>query len=426
MMKKVLTIIITMLFIMILLTACGSDKSSGGTGNSNTITVMASGVKNGTQGIYLERFKELVEKEYPGTKVEYTLLPDDQYYTALKSKLSTGQSPDMFLVQPKKASASSVEEMAKAGYIEDLSDLENWDKLVEQGKEDMSYKGKPYALSSGIGVLGTWYNKDVFKENNLEIPKNWDEFLNACEVLKKAGITPIVMGDKDSFMIQFGMYQIAANQVYPNNPDFDNQLYTGETNFTDTLWVNTITLYKELYDKGYVTSNSLGLGQPQAQQIFKDQQAAMIFDGDFSFPALENDHFELGFMGLPANDTGDSYIAAATAAGYAISSKSEHKEMLKEIFNKMSDGESAFYDAWIQTATSFTTYKGVELSNPVFNDVIPAFEAGRSFYWCNQAWPSGTETEMQAKFSEMIGTGKLDSKDVAKAMQAKFDELKSE
>lgn len=91
----------------------------------------------------------------------------------------------MFLVQPKKASASSVEEMAKAGYIEDLSDLENWDKLVEQGKEDMSYKGKPYALSSGIGVLGTWYNKDVFKENNLEIPKNWDEFLNACEVLKK-------------------------------------------------------------------------------------------------------------------------------------------------------------------------------------------------------------------------------------------------
>lgn len=52
MMKKVLTTIITMILIMTLLTACGSNKSSGGTGNSNTITVMASGVKNGTQGIF--------------------------------------------------------------------------------------------------------------------------------------------------------------------------------------------------------------------------------------------------------------------------------------------------------------------------------------------------------------------------------------
>ena len=426
MLKRMLTIIASMLSIVLFLSACASDSSSGSSSKEKTISVMASGVKNGTQGIFLESFKELVEKEYPDTKVEYTLLPDDQYYTALKSKLSTGQSPDLFLVQPKKASASSVEEMAKAGYIEDLSDLENWDKIIDQGKEDMSYEGKPYALSSSIGVLGTWFNKDIFAKYNIEIPKTWDEFLSACEKLKEAGVTPIVMGDKDSFMIQFGMYQIAANQVYPTNPEFDNKLYTGETKFTDEAWVKTITMYKELYEKEYVTSNSLGLGQPQAQQMFKDQEAAMIFDGDFSFPALDNDNFEVGFMGLPANESGEAYISAATGAGFAISSKSENKEVLKEIFNKMTDGESDLYNTWIKTATSFTTYKGVELSNPVFNDVVPAFEAGRSFYWSNQAWPAGTETEMQAKFSEMIGTGKVDPEDVAKAMQDKFEELKGE
>ena len=81
---------------------------------------MASGVRDGNQGIFLESFKEIVEKENPEYTVETTLLPDDQYYTALKSKLSTGQAPDIFLVQPKKASASSVEEMAKAGVSLDL------------------------------------------------------------------------------------------------------------------------------------------------------------------------------------------------------------------------------------------------------------------------------------------------------------------
>jgi raffinose/stachyose/melibiose transport system substrate-binding protein len=427
-MKRILRLSALAIASMGVLAACGngggSTDDSAADSGEKTITVMASGVKDGSQGVFLESFKELVEKQYPDYTVETTLLPDDQYYTALKSKLSTGQSPDLFLVQPKKASASSVEEMAEAGYIEDLSDLDNWDNLIDQAKADMSYEGKPYALSSSVGVLGTWYNKDLFEQNNIAIPTNWQEFLDACEQLKAAGITPIVMGDKDSYMIQFGMYQVAANQVYPNNAEFDNQLYTGDTNFTDEEWVNTITMYKELYDKSYVTENSLGLGQPQAQQLFMDQKAAMLFDGDFSYPALEDAAFNLGFMGMPANDEGETYIAAATGAGYAISSQSEHKDMLKDVFNEMTDGSSELHQAWAATATSFSTYKGVELSNEVFADVVPAFEAGQSFYWCNQAWPAGTETEMQSKFSEMIGTGKVTPEEVAEAMQKKFEELK--
>ncbi|MBR7926762.1 extracellular solute-binding protein [Aerococcaceae bacterium zg-ZUI334] len=388
------------------------------------ITVMASGVKNSNNGRFLDDLKKIIEVDFPEYSVETTLLPDDQYHTALKSKLSTGQAPDIFLVQPKKASANSVEGMAAAGFIEDLSDLSNWDNLVDQAKADMSLDGKPYAVSSSIGVLGTWYNKDLFTENGIALPTNWEEFLTACEKLKSAGITPIVMGDKDSYMIQFGMYQIAANQVYPGNPEFDNKLYSDETKFTNLEWVTTISMYKELYDKEYVTTNSLGLGQPQAQQMFVDKKAAMIFDGDFSFGAFSNVDFNLGFMGLPANKEGETYIAAATSAGYAISSKSEHKEMLKEVFNKMMDGESSLYDAFAKSASSFSTFKNVEVGNEVFNDVVPAFEKGKSFYWCNQAWPSGTETEMQAKFSEMIGTKRLSPEEVAEAMQIKFEELR--
>ncbi|KPG70436.1 extracellular solute-binding protein [Enterococcus sp. RIT-PI-f] len=426
-MKKRFGLSVAALLTIGILSACGNGNDAAtGTGDSNdkTITVMASGVSDGNQGVFLKSFKEIVEKENPGYTVETTLLPDDQYYTALKSKLSTGQAPDIFLVQPKKASASSVEEMAKAGYIADLTDLENWDTIIDQGKADMSYEGNPYAVSSSVGVLGTWYNKDLFKENGIEIPTNWQEFLDACQTLKDAGVTPIVMGDKDSYMIQFGMYQVAANQVYPKNDAFDDQLYTGETKLSDDEWVNTITMYKELYDKGYVTTNSLGLGQAQAQQLFVDGEAAMIFDGDFSYTALEGSPFDLGFMALPANTEGETYISAATGAGFAISAESEHLEDIKAIFNEMMDGSSELYDAWIKTATSFTTVKGVELSNEVFQDIVPAFEAGRSFYWSNQAWPSGTETEMQSKFSEMIGTGKISPEDVAEAMQKKFEELK--
>lgn len=407
-----------------LLGACGmTDSEITGGNEEEVITVMASGVSEGQQGIFLNNFKNYVEDKHPEYSVEITLLPDDQYNTTLNTRLTTGGAPDLILVQPKKASANSVEGLAEAGYLEDLSDLENWDSIADSAKEDMSYEGNPYAISSSIGALGTWYNKDLFEKNNIEIPSNWEEFLEASEIIAKSGITPIVMGDKDSYMIQFGMYQVAANQVYPNNPQFDDQLYTGETSFTDPEWVKTISMYYELYDNGFVDSNSLGLGQPQAQQNFLDQQAAMIFDGDFSYSVFENADFELGFMALPANETGETYTAAATNAGYAITSTSEHKEFLKGIFNTMTDGESELFEGWVSGATTLSTYEGYEPDNPIFDDIRDIYSDGRGFYWANQAWPSGTETEMQVKFSEMIESGNITAEEVAEAMQQKFEEL---
>lgn len=413
----------TAALLLLTVAGCGKSKSSSKEGTDKTITIMASGVKDGNNGIFLRNFKKEVEKEYKGYTVETTLLPDDQYNTALKSKLSTGQSPDIFLVQPKKAGANSVEEMAKAGYISDLSKLSHWKNLTTQAKTDMSYKNKPYAVSSNLSVLGTYYNKDIFKKYNLSVPTTWNQFLDVCATLKDKGVTPIVMGDKDSFMLQFGLYQIAANQVYPDNPKFDDQLYTGKTKLTDPAWIKTLTMYKTLYDKGYVTKNSLGLGQTQSQQSFVDQKAAMTFDGDFSYSALKNAKFGLGLFALPGNNTGKTYVAAAIGMGFAISPKSKNKAMLMKVFNEMTDGKSDLFNAWAKSATSFSTYKGYEIKNPVFDDIRPALEAGRSFYYSNQAWPSGTETEMEAKFSEMIGTKKLTPTQVAQAMQKKFTEL---
>lgn len=63
-------------------------------------------------------------------------------------------------------------------------------------------------------------------------------------------------------MIQFGMYPIATNVVYPDEMDFDVKLQNGEKSLTYPKWVQTISKYKELYDKNYVVKNSLALEVP--------------------------------------------------------------------------------------------------------------------------------------------------------------------
>lgn len=184
--------------------AAGDDAKAEAAGEDITITMMFSGTAS-ENDFETQQLPGLVKEAFPNITLEVTKLPDDQYYTALKTKLASGECPDIILAQPKYAGANSVIGLAKAGYLEPLTDLKCI-SLNESGAESMKYNGEVYAIPNGVSILGTYYNKDMFTENKLEVPTNWDEFLNCCKVLKEAGIQPIVMGDKDMYVMQFGLY----------------------------------------------------------------------------------------------------------------------------------------------------------------------------------------------------------------------------
>ena len=130
--------------------------------------------------------------------------------------------------------------------------------------------------TAGVSILGTYYNKDIFEECGInEEPATWGALLDACEKIKDKGYQPIVMGDKDQYVMQFGLYQIACNEIYSENAEYDAQLRTGDTAFTDEgTWDTVLTMYNELYEKGYIdVSQSLGLGASQALTDFVDGKA---------------------------------------------------------------------------------------------------------------------------------------------------------
>ncbi|MHA6480376.1 ABC transporter substrate-binding protein [Paenibacillus sp. strain BS8-2] len=394
-----------------------------------TLTMLVSGAKAAEGADFeLETLPKLVKEKFPNVTLEVQKLPDEQYYTTVKTKLGAGEGPDIFLVFPNMANMGAIE-VAKAGYAADLSDLSFWDRVSQAAQNDMSFEGKPYAVAKGMDILGTYYNKSLFEQAGItELPQDWASFLTASEKLKSAGITPIVMGDKDPWVIQFGMYQLAANSVYPSDPDFDKKLQTKETALTDEKWVKTIGQYKELYDKGYVASGSLGMASAQAAQQFVDGKAAMIFTGTWDLPGLTATgaaEFERGFFSLPGNDAGQPvYASAATAAGYALNANSPNLEIGKQVFEYLYDGESPLFQAWIESNPSISVFNGVELKNPIFQDVLTNIqETGNAFYFSNQMWPAGVSDVMQSKFSEIIGGMKTTAEDVTKSMQDKYTEL---
>lgn len=432
--KKITAVVLTGVMATSMFTGCGSDQKDGEKAESTassgkqTVTMMIQGVTS-ENDFETTILPDLIEEQFENVDIEVTKLPDEQYYTALKTKLAFGECPDIIMVQPRHAGANAVVSLAEADYLEPLTDLEFIKNEPDTAKADMTYDGEVYAASTGLSILGTWYNKDMFEENGLDVPTNWDEFLTCCEVLKNAGIQPIVMGDKDMYVMQFGLYQIAANQLYPQDPEYDTKLASGEVKFTDEgTWDTVLEMYNTLYENGYVDESSLGLGQQQAQQKFVDGEAAMTFDGSFSRDAVcaqGSAEFERGFMPLPANDEGeDTYACIAGAEAYAIYSGSENKEICKEILESWFGGESEIYTQWAENKKPTISWgPASENIDPMFQEFAEMYNESKAFYFSNQGWPSGTESEMESKFSELIGGQGTTVADITESMQLKYDEL---
>jgi raffinose/stachyose/melibiose transport system substrate-binding protein len=407
----------------------GGKSDAGKMAGRTTITYMLSGTP-APNDFETQVLPKLVAEHFPNIKLEVTKLPDDQYYTVLVARLASGQAPDILGIQPKNAGQNGVLSLAKAGYLAPLDDVKSL-SLTGAGAEAFRYNGNVYGMPRGVAILGTYYNKTLFDQNNLKVPAAWDEFLNVCKILKDRGIQPIVMGDKDMYVLQFGLYQIAASVIYPANPTFDDDLYTGKTQFTNSgTWDKVLSMYKTLYDNGYINNTSLGMSAQQAIQQFIDGKAAMTFDGSFNLNSLTargsiSPDFERGYFPLPGNSVGSPlYAAVAPGAGPGIYAGSKNIAICKQIIDWWFDGQSEAYRAMADDGGTIVTYGyGVDRINPLFKSFLDLYNAGKAAYWCNQAWPAGTENEMEAQFSAMVGGQKVTVADIVKAMQAKFNEL---
>ena len=420
----------------------GSDESSSSEASSGpydeqaienagdiTITMMVSGVAT-ENDFETEVLPQLVKEKWPNVTLEVTKLPDDNYYTTLKSRLSSGECPDIILTQPMYAGANSCYTLAEAGYLAPLNDLKWAENMSDLAA--VTYEDDIVTCTAGVSILGTYYNKDMFAECGItEEPQTWDEFLDVCETLKENGHQPIIMGDKDMYVMQFGLYQIACNEIYSHNADYDEQLRTGDTSFTDEgTWDKVLEMYNELYDKGYIdSSQTLGIGASQAIQAFIDGEAAMTFDGSFNAPALLAEGaagaFERGYFPIPS-ESGDNYTATCLSAGYSIYSGSEYVDECKELLDYWFDGSSDIWQAYLATGKIIVTYgEGSDqtANYDLFKPFIDMMNEGKAFHWCNQAWPSGTETTMEEKFGEMIGGQGTTVDDITQEMQTRFEDL---
>jgi raffinose/stachyose/melibiose transport system substrate-binding protein len=146
--------------------------------------------------------------------IEITVLENEAFKTKLTTVMQSGEVPDIF----QSWGGGTLKEQIDAGLLKDITaDLDAdggaWrDTFAPGALAVFSADGKNYGVPWDMGMVGWWYNKDLFAQAGItKTPTTWTEFLADVQLLKDAGITPISLGEGDTWTWH-------AYLVLPGNP----------------------------------------------------------------------------------------------------------------------------------------------------------------------------------------------------------------
>ena len=264
---------------------------------------------------------------HPNVNIEITVLENEAFKTKLTTVMQSGEPPDIF----QSWGGGVMNEYANAGLLKDITaDLDAdggaWRNTFAPGALGVyAYKGLNYGVPWDMGMIGFWYNKDLFAQAGIDAPPTtWSEFLDDVKTLKAAGITPIALGEGDKWP---GMHMWAYLVTrLGGKANFEGALLrTGS--FTDEPFVKAGELLLELAALEPFQDGFLGATYGDEATAMGNGKAAMELMGQWA-PAVQKDNSEdklglgdkLGWFPFPmveggAGDPGD---AVGGGNGFAI------------------------------------------------------------------------------------------------------------
>lgn len=274
-----------------------------------------------------QKFADEYTSAHPNVEIEITVLENEAFKTKLTTVMQSGEPPDVF----QSWGGGVMNEYAKAGLLKDITaDLDAdggaWRNTFSPGALGVyAYQGKNFGVPWDMGMVGFWYNKELFKQAGIDAPPTtWSALLEDVGKLKAAGITPIALGEGDKWPGAFWWEYMAVR--IGGKAAFDAaQSRSGA--FTDAAFVEAGAKLKELIDLEPFQDGSLGATYGDQATAMGNAKAAMELMGQWA-PGVERDNSadkqgigdNLGWFPFPMVEggAGDAADALGGGNGFAI------------------------------------------------------------------------------------------------------------
>lgn len=364
----------------------------------------------------LGEFIDSFEKEYPNIKVDLQYVPPVQQYVDKFSVLvASGQMTDMFYT-----AAENKQEVIERSLAEDISDMEIFDRINPDTARTYGNEEEIYAYSPDAWMAGVFYNVDLFEEAGItEIPKSWDEFVDACSKLQELGVEPYLDDAENVHNLSQDLYQ---SMVISQEPNADVEINNGNSTYSEKYTEPYQIWYEDMIASGLYSPMALGLNSDQVIDMFANGEVAMVHGGPWTVTTIEGKNPDLNYDLFAITDKdGNCVYPGALNVGLSISTTSEHKEACRTFLEFMSRDENIL--KWQKVSNNVIIVDGIEYEMGTVFEKIKDEAVNGNFYLPQIVWKNsaGIYKEVLTGIQDVI-TGA----DTIENIPIRMDEKKAE
>ena len=312
------------------------------------------------------------EADFPNVDVVRTYTPFADYMTNLRAAIAAGQPPDVAQVPW----TGEYTDLVNSGQIMSLEGefTDGFPGFFAPIAAIASVDGEPFAIPLDVNSLQIAYNKDIFAESGLEVPRSSDALKAVAAALDDAGYFGVAVGTNDQWA---GGDLFFAQLAYtdPTNTAIV-QADAGNASWDDLEFLAAAENLADLIDSGVFApgANSM-VSFVGALELFVAQQAAMFYPvGNFitgGIAAQVEDSFEWGLFPFPSPTGGEGFATGGVAEMFSVPADAANTDMGVEFLRYLTDSDSEA----VLVANDFIPSWGIDLPADVsdlYRDLIAA------------------------------------------------------
>ncbi|MFC4102553.1 ABC transporter substrate-binding protein [Paenibacillus xanthanilyticus] len=368
--------------------ACGGANEGNNTnqsGNANTNATaekvtLSLLVDNTQDSVNIAKaLTEAFEKQNPNIHIETETRPGGaEGDNLVKTRLSTGDMTDVFFYN----SGSLMQALNPEQNLVDLTNESFMSNILDSYKPTVSFNGKVYGAPAASSMAGGWfYNKKVYADLGLSVPKTWAELLANNEKIKAANITPVIGSYKDDWTSQLIVLADYYN-VQAQVPTFADDYTAGKAKYATTpAALRSFEKLAEIQAKGYMNEDATATTYDAGMKMLAEGKGAHYPMLTFAIPAWAQNYpdqlNDIGFFPQPGDGADQNGLTVWMPAAAYINKNTEHVEEAKQFLAFMASVEGTEAISTASTPSGPYVIKDASLPDnvaPAVKDMMPYFD----------------------------------------------------
>lgn len=257
-------------------TAAPEDEGSS-SGSAEPVTIWYYWETEGHQ-VALDK----VIKDYNASQDKYEVTAKYVPFADFKKQLSIGASADelpdiAILDSPDHASYAAM------GIFEDITGKFDVSSYYEGTVNSCTIDGKLYGVPFGVNCLALYYNEDMLKAANCEVPTTWDELKTVAKALTTDSVTGLalcsVQNEEGTFNFVPWLWSTGATSYDINNEN----------------GIRALTYIQDLINEGVMSKECINWTQGDVMNQFISGNVAMMENGPWQIPTMQSEAPDLNW-----------------------------------------------------------------------------------------------------------------------------------